>query len=196
MSLRKFFLFWLVLAGLLYLGYRLAKKPVMEHYYVKSVKMRVETMLNGLMEHKNATEEQLQNYEQAAICQWWRGINVLFDLSELNTAYNQFNQWKTKAGIVNIIGSYRIIDAKIVEGAPVPTCIVSGLINGKPFLMRVPKDQPISWEGEVAVGGGSDKRMLWITPDGANMGEKPKKSEKQEDKGPPMRQVGPNSFVN
>jgi len=106
--------------------------------YRKLAAKRVNQILN---EAKQGTGPEAE----LAVTLWAKNRRTL-DRDELSWASNHFDQWRMDKGLYRKFGEHTIVDSEEVKGADVPTAIVSVTIEGKPYRMRVPKDQPISWE--------------------------------------------------
>ena len=103
---------------------------------------RVRTVLNGWSVGADGRESDLQT----AICQWYRGVNVISDLGELGRAQSAFERWRGEAGYrFEPIQSFEIVGAEVVgEGDPVPVR-VEVVIDGRPMAMLVVPRDPIRW---------------------------------------------------
>jgi len=82
---------------------------------------------------------------ELAVTLWAKNRRHL-DREELAWASDHFDQWRREKGLYRIFGEHKMLDSDEVKGTEVPTSIVTFTIEGTQYKVRVPKDQPISWE--------------------------------------------------
>jgi hypothetical protein len=125
---------WLVIAGLVAAALIYATGP----NYAKAAATRVDQVLREMREANNDMELQL------AITVWAKNRRSL-DIQEMSWASNNFDRWlrEEKLGVQM---PYEIVDSEELEGAAVPTAIVTFKIADRNLKVRVPKDRPITWE--------------------------------------------------
>ena len=82
---------------------------------------------------------------QFAVGLWARNVRTLADRDELSWASDNFDKWRIEKKLYHRFSSWEVLDSELVEGAGVPTAIVTVMIEGQKYEMRVPERQPISW---------------------------------------------------
>ena len=83
--------------------------------------------------------------QQEAVCRWWADKIVIYDNWELGRAADAYDKWRLEGGIYDNLTAFEITSVEIVEGASPDTAIVAGSVDGRPFEMKVPDAEPISW---------------------------------------------------
>ena len=108
-------------------------------YETKSnAKARVTTILEGI---KKAGRKS----DQKALCLWYDGSIYINDEHEQSFASDNFDRWRVTGGVGSGLQTFEVAEAVVEAEAEVPTALVSGTIDGKPFSMRVPKGKMIAW---------------------------------------------------
>jgi hypothetical protein len=82
--------------------------------------------------------------EQAAICQWYKGVVYLQDQNEQEAAVDGFDAWRREGDIYDGMDSYEIVEARPVSNSP-DAFYVDVKIDGGQRTLKVPKDDRISW---------------------------------------------------
>jgi hypothetical protein len=83
--------------------------------------------------------------QQEAICRWWADKIMISDQWELGRAADAYDRWRQEGGIYDNLTAFEITSVELVEDASPKTAIVAGSVDGKPFEMKVPEAEPISW---------------------------------------------------
>jgi hypothetical protein len=109
-----------------------------EHETKTNAKARVTTILEGIKKARGRSD-------QKALCLWYDGSIYINDEHEQGFASDNFDRWRVSGGIGKGLGAFEVTEAVVEPDAEVPTALVSGTIDGKPFSMRVPKEKMISW---------------------------------------------------
>lgn len=107
--------------------------------YEKDAAFRVETMLADLKDGIDAESS-------LATSIWARNVRGM-DSGELSSANNQFTRWRNERDFWYEKGfaTYKVIASQVVEGAEVPTAIVTFEIDGDQYKVLVPERRPIAW---------------------------------------------------
>ena len=103
-----------------------------------AAKTRVENVLNRLKKDDMSTEFQL------AVCQWFDGSYVM-SASDLEVAQNHFLVWLKEKSIRLPVKISSVQDVELKSGAVVPTAVVTVSIDGRPYKIKVAKDQQMVW---------------------------------------------------
>jgi len=106
--------------------------------YDSDAKERVRIILREMAPGTGATE-------QFAITFWAKNRKTL-DTQEMSWAVDNFTRWRREKELNHKFADYAVTDVKVLKEETVPTAIVSFTVDGKPYKVRVPKDQPIRWE--------------------------------------------------
>lgn len=113
-------------------------KPLQDWNVNTGARERVTTILTRA---KNAQGR----LDQKALCFWYNGTAVV-EASEQALASDSYDRWTVEGGLEKGLTSFEIIGATVdSEASDVPTALVSGTIDGRPFIMRVPKGRAITW---------------------------------------------------
>ena len=100
-------------------------------------KKRVDFILKTVKDHDSEKE-------QAAVCQWYKGVVFLQDQSEQEAAVDGFDSWRREGEIYDGMDSYEIGEARPVSGST-DSFYVDVMIEGAKHKLKVPKDDRISW---------------------------------------------------
>jgi hypothetical protein len=130
----------LVVVGLLVIAGRIAMREFTTYQESDRAKGRVTTILEGIRDNKDDQGLGLQT----PVCMWARGVLLISDGYELGRVSDQFDDWRREGNIWKVT-SFEVTDAELVKGSEPPVVIVSGSVNGRPFKLRVPKGDKISW---------------------------------------------------
>lgn len=103
--------------------------------YARQAQARVELLLS---------EMSTGGDESIAIGIWARNTRML-DTMELSWAVGAFPSFRHAKNLRRKFGDWKILSSEIVEGAEVPTAIVSIEVEGRSLRMKVPERKPISW---------------------------------------------------
>lgn len=106
--------------------------------YERRAADRVEQMLKEMSAGTGAEA-------QFAVGLWARNVPKLSDSQELSWASDNFDKWRMSRDLYRRFSSWEVIDSVELEGAAIPTAIVSVRIEGRELKMLVPERQPISW---------------------------------------------------
>lgn len=82
---------------------------------------------------------------QFAVGIWCRNVKTLADREELSWASDHFDDWRRSRDLYRAFSNWEVVDSSEVDGAPVPTAIVTVRIEGTEHRMLVPERKPISW---------------------------------------------------
>ncbi|HEX6178838.1 MAG TPA: hypothetical protein VF057_10805 [Thermoanaerobaculia bacterium] len=112
---------------------------IMVPRYEKDAAFRVETMLADLKDGADSESS-------LATTIWARNVRGM-DSGELSAANNQFTKWRRERDFFYDKGftSYKVVESKVVDGAEVPTAIVTFEIDGDQYSVVVPERRPIAW---------------------------------------------------
>lgn len=100
---------------------------------------RVKTILGGM---KPGLEADIKF--QTAVCEWAADSLFVGDRSLLTGYWNAFDVWRNEAGIWNV-EHFEITSAVVLKDVSPPTVIVSVTLDDKPFKLKVPRGQRVSW---------------------------------------------------
>lgn len=132
-------MFWPVLLIVVVGGGAFGVFKGIDLYYIEDATSRVETILTGM----KSTSETDMGF-QTAVFTWATGRAYEDDQWTLTTYLREFQAWRAEMGITKV-ENFEIKEAVVEKGASPPTVIVSVMIDGQPYKMRVPKSQKISW---------------------------------------------------
>lgn len=121
------------------LGLLVGCKQIQDYDMKHQAKARVTTVLTGIQKGPRTAEM------QTALCRWYNDSIYINESSTASFASDMFDRWTVDGGIDHGLQTFQVTDAMIEPGAAVPTVLVSGAIDGRPFQVRVPKDQTMSW---------------------------------------------------
>jgi hypothetical protein len=130
----------LITVGLLLLVGKVALREYATYEEEDRAKGRVTTILQGIRDNQDDRGLGLQT----PVCMWAQGVLVISDGYELGRASDQFDHWRREGNIWNIT-SFEVAEAELIANSEPATVIVSGSVNGRPFKLRVPKGDKISW---------------------------------------------------
>ncbi|HEX9638933.1 MAG TPA: hypothetical protein VGB99_15485 [Acidobacteriota bacterium] len=130
----------LVTVGLLVLVGRVALREYTRFSEQDQAKGRVTAILQGIRDNVDDRGLGLQT----PVCMWAAGVLLISDAYELGRASDQFDDWRREGDIWKV-SSFEVTGAELQPGSVPPLVIVSGTVNGKPFKLRVPKGDTISW---------------------------------------------------
>ncbi len=116
-----------------------------EIYEQAEMKHRVKARVTGVLEGSRTGGGKPKVTQQTAICRWYADKAFISDYQELDKASDSYDRWRRQGGIYRELTSFEITTVEILEESQPKTALVSGTINGKPFQMKVPDGQPISW---------------------------------------------------
>ena len=106
--------------------------------YEKQAQQRVKQILTDMAQGT-------QGEVQFAVGIWARNVRTLADRDELSWASDHFDSWRREKDVYRKFSDWEVVGAEEVEGAPVPTAIVTVKIEGRELKMLVPERKPISW---------------------------------------------------
>jgi hypothetical protein len=107
--------------------------------YDKLAAQRVRLMLIEMKVGKNA------DYRRGILL--WGKAPYSMDSQELNWASNGFDKWRREKGLYDKpFTNFEVTSSTIVEGTKVPTAIVTFLIEGTEYKVRVVRGAPMTWE--------------------------------------------------
>jgi hypothetical protein len=109
-----------------------------EHETKGNAKARVTTILEGIKKAGRRSD-------QKALCLWYDGSIYINDEHEQSFASDNFDRWRQTGGIGGGIQTFEVAEVVVEPAEEVPTALVSGTIDGKPFSMRVPEGKMIAW---------------------------------------------------
>lgn len=107
--------------------------------YQKSdkAKTRVSGVLDGIQKGGTDTTPEVQR----AMCLWYAD-KVALDFGTLSKASDLFLVWQNEGHIARKIARFEVTKA---DPDPTGAMLVSGTIEGKPFVMKCPPGAPITW---------------------------------------------------
>jgi hypothetical protein len=108
-------------------------------------KHRMEARVKRVLEGSRSSGDRPTVTQQEAICRWWADMIMISDDWELGRAADAYDKWRIEGGIYDNLTAFEITSVEIVTGASPETAIVAGSVDGKPFEMKVPDAEPISW---------------------------------------------------
>jgi hypothetical protein len=114
-------------------------------YEKAQLKHEMEVRVRRVLEGSRSGGERPTVSQQEAICRWWADMILISDNWELGRAADAYDKWRREGGIYDNLTAFEITSVEIVEGASPDTAIVAGTVDGKPFEMKVPDAEPISW---------------------------------------------------
>lgn len=82
--------------------------------------------------------------ESLAIGIWARNTRML-STDELGWAVGVFPDFRNAKNLRRKFSDWKVLSSEMVEGAEVPTAIVSIEVEGRPLKMMVPERKPITW---------------------------------------------------
>lgn len=107
--------------------------------YRKLAVVRVSTMLNDMQAGPDG--------ESAIGVSIWAANRRTLSAGELHWASPRFDRFRQEKGLYRKFNSYEVVRSEDVEGEALPTARVTFRVDGGPELVvRVPKDQPMTWE--------------------------------------------------
>ncbi|HET9766421.1 MAG TPA: hypothetical protein VFS60_06220, partial [Thermoanaerobaculia bacterium] len=129
----------LVLAAGSLAGCDRISQPLHDWNVNSGAKERVTTILTRIEDGKG-------RLDQKALCFWYNGTAVV-EASEQSLASDSYDGWTVEGGLEKGITSFTVTGSTVDrEEINTPTALVSGTIDGRPFVMRVSKGRPIRWE--------------------------------------------------
>lgn len=114
-------------------------------YEKAELKHRMEVRVKRVLEGSRSGGGPPTVTQQEAICRWWADMILISDQWELGRAADAYDRWRREGGIYDNLTAFEITSVQIVEGATPDTAIVAGSVDGRPFEMKVPDAEPISW---------------------------------------------------
>lgn len=114
-------------------------------YEKAELKHRMEARVKRVLEGTRSGGDRPTVTQQEAVCRWWADKILIIDDWELGRAADAYDRWRLEGGIYDNLTAFEITSVEIVEGASPDTAIVAGSVDGRPFEMKVPDAEPISW---------------------------------------------------
>jgi len=103
------------------------------------------TRVGNLLAAMAATRGDLGASEaEGAMCLWYKGAYRIADQHELGRAQDGFVRWRLANKLAGAIGSYEIVSADFEEPGKLHVVLVLVRIDGRSFMFRVPKGEPIA----------------------------------------------------
>lgn len=85
--------------------------------------------------------------ESLAIAKWYADAEEITDRKRFYEAAREFDEWCREGGLLPTIKEHEVsYDDVEREKDSITIFLVSGTIDGRPFVMRVPKEGSLSWE--------------------------------------------------
>jgi hypothetical protein len=120
-------------------GCEILKEGIGPYETKHQAKARVTNILQGIKD--GGTGKSMQT----ALCRWYNDSVYINESSTASFASDMFDRWRVDGGIGKGIAAFEVTEATIEEGAPVEAVLVGGTIDTRPFSVRVPKGQTITW---------------------------------------------------
>ena len=85
--------------------------------------------------------------ESTAIAMWYEGTGEIADREKFYAAASGFDEWCREGGFLPSFEEFEVDYSDVErEEDSITIFLVSGTIDGRPFVMRVPKKGSISWK--------------------------------------------------
>ena len=108
--------------------------------YESQVKTRVTNVLTGMSEGTGAGLKQ-----QTAMAMWAKNKFTISDNQELNWASDNFDKWRRAKKLYRPFSGFEITEVEVLEDVEPPTAMVTFVIEGKDYKVKVIDGRPIEW---------------------------------------------------
>jgi hypothetical protein len=108
--------------------------------YESQVKTRVTNVLTGMQGGGAAGVPQ-----QTAMAMWAKNKFTISDNQELNWASDKFDKWRREKKLYRTFTGFEITEVEVLEDVEPRTALVTFVIEGKSYKVKVIDGRPIEW---------------------------------------------------